>query len=101
MRASDAVDGTWAKPIVHLLVHADRSVIEPRGLQGLAHPDGLFLDLITELRRTRRGSSGPGFEHRRLTVVLGTVTQHVERFPGDVVLVMYQDIGDSSASRHW
>lgn len=71
---------------VHLLVHADRSVVQAGGLQSAAHCHGLFLDLIVELRRARLRSSGPRFEHRGRSVSHRAFAQLVERLSRNTVL---------------
>lgn len=71
---------------VHLGVHADRPMVQAGGLQSGPYCHGLALDLITDLRRTRLRSSGPGFEHRGWSVGLSAFAQLVERLAGDAVL---------------
>ncbi len=71
---------------LHLLVHTDRPMIQAGGFQRATHRHGLRFDLITQLRRARLRSSGPGFEHRGRTFRLCAFAQLVERLSGYTVL---------------
>ncbi|KQW96046.1 hypothetical protein ASC84_22025 [Acinetobacter sp. Root1280] len=48
----------------HLVVHADRAVVQAGRIQRSTDLDGLGLDLFADLRRARPRPTGPGFEHR-------------------------------------
>lgn len=71
---------------LHLLVHADRNVIEAGCLQGGADRDRLVLDLLAQRRRARPGATRPGSEHRGRALCLGALAQLVEGLAGDAVL---------------
>ena len=55
---------------VHLVVHADRSVVQPGSLQRRTYLDRLFHNHVSQLRRARPRAPGPGLEHRRRSVDL-------------------------------
>jgi hypothetical protein len=70
----------------HLVVHADRPVIQPGRLECGPHGDGLLLDLLGQPRRARLRPPGAGLQHRSWAVGLRALAQLVERLTGDAVL---------------
>ena len=71
---------------MHLVVHADRPVVEPGSLQSSTHLYGSGLDLVGQLGRARPRTPRPRLKHRRRSVGLGALAELVEGLAGDAVL---------------
>lgn len=72
--------------IAHLVVDADRSVVQPRGLQRLTHAHGQFLDVLGHLGRRAAGPPRAGLQRSCLALGLGARQDQVEGLAGDAVL---------------
>ncbi len=70
----------------HLVVHADRPVVQPGLLQCGPHADGLPFDLVAQLRRARRRATRLRLECRRRLFFDDAFADRVERLAGDAVL---------------
>lgn len=71
--------------LLHVIVHADRSVIPARGLQRLAHCDRLVLDGFVCCGRRFFRPSGAGFQGCCLAFGLGSFADLVESLAANFV----------------
>ena len=70
----------------HLVVDADRPVVQARELQGRAYCHRLVRGRLTQTSRTGPGAAGPGLQHSRLPLGAGTGPQGIERLARDPLL---------------
>lgn len=63
----------------HLVMHADRPMIQPRSLQRRTHLQRLLLDLLRDPGRARPRPSGTRLQHCRLALLHCPSTQDIER----------------------
>ena len=70
----------------HLVVHADRTVVQSRALQGRAHVQGLGAHRLGQTARAGARTARPGLEHRRGPLLQRAPAQDVERLAPDALL---------------
>ena len=70
----------------HLVVHADRTVVQSRALQSRAHIEGPGANPIGQAARAGARTARPGLEHRRGPLLQRAPAQDVERLAGDALL---------------
>ncbi len=70
----------------HLVVHADRTVVQSRALQSRAHIEGPGANPIGQAARAGARTARPGLEHRRGPLLQRAPAQDVERLAPDALL---------------
>jgi hypothetical protein len=70
----------------HLVVHADRPMVQPGRFQRRTDAEGLLFDLVTELGRAGLRSPATRLKGRSRTVDTGPGADRIERLAGDLML---------------